>query len=300
MKLSKKNIMILGLFIISNINIFAENITTDFGNAIIDSETHQAIGQNYRQRFIILHYTALDNEKSIKVLTTQEVSSHYLITDKDEDPIYNLVPDDKRAWHAGASEWKSSKNLNDSSIGIEIVNLGLTSTINQNVDISKNNLSLIDESKKFTATHKQDVFSKAQIDKIAVLIKYLSEKYAIEPTNILGHSDIAPQRKPDPGPAFPWKELYVKYNIGIWYDDITKDSFMQSEAPNFDYISMSTIQTEFKKFGYPIEITNVFDTQTRNVIRAFQYRFRPSNFDGIIDLETYSILKALNEKYNKK
>ncbi len=257
----------------NNVNTL-QNISNSAGSATLDS-TYSATGQNNRERFIILHYTATNREISLKTLTKDEVSSDFLVTDDKNDPIFALVPENKRAWHAGQSEWKSTKNLNDSSIGIEIVNDG-------------------DSSGSFVP------YKSFQIKNVAVLVKYLAEKYDIPPTQILGHSDIAPQRKSDPGPLFPWKELYTKYNIGMWYDEDRKKAYEYEFSSKFDDVTASEIQNELKKFGYAISITNQLDKQTSNVIRVFQHRFRPRKYDGKMDLETFAILKALNEKYENK
>ena len=290
--------LLFACLLISGYSLHANNsksdvqiIKNDAGAETIDPVTYKSVGQNFRQRFIILHYTALDDENSIKVLTEQEVSAHFLITTRDEEPIYNLVPEDKRAWHAGESEWKSSKNLNDSSIGIEIVNLGLNEDILDDTDVGVE--------RALKNQYRQAPYTEEQIKKIAILVKYLSEKYEIAPENILGHSDVAPHRKLDPGPMFPWKTLYDKYNIGMWYDEDEKNKIQTEIGAEFSTLTVTAYQNEFKKFGYAIQITGVYDKQTANVIKAFQLHFRQENFNGALDIETYSILKALNKKYIK-
>lgn len=250
-----------------------ETISNSAGSITVDS-SYTSKGQNYRQRFIILHYTAVNRDGSLRALTGNDVSSHYLVSDQKNDPVFYLVDENKRAWHAGASEWKTTKNLNDSSIGIEIVNNG-------------------DVSGRF------EPFKDFQIKEVAVLVRHLVDKYEIPPTNILGHSDIAPQRKPDPGPLFPWEELNKKYNIGMWYDSSSKSMYESQYASTWDTIPAATVQAEFSKFGYAVNQTGRWDEQTKNIIKAFQYHFRPSKYDGKLDLETYAILKALNDKYNK-
>ena len=297
MRIRKIGLLFVNLLILGN-SLHANNsksdvqvIKNDAGTETIDPVTYNSVGQNFRQRFIILHYTALDDEYSIKVLTEQEVSAHFLITTRDEESIYNLVPEDKRAWHAGESEWKSSKNLNDSSIGIEIVNLGLNEDILDDTDVGVE--------RALKNQYRQAPYTEEQIKKIAILVKYLSEKYEIAPENILGHSDVAPQRKLDPGPMFPWKELYDKYNIGMWYDEDEKNKIQTEIGAEFSTLTVTAYQNEFKKFGYAIQITGVYDKQTANVIKAFQLHFRQENFNGALDIETYSILKALNKKYIK-
>ena len=136
--------------------------------------------------------------------------------------------------------------------------------------------------------YRQAPYTEEQIKKIAILVKYLSEKYEIAPENILGHSDVAPQRK-----------LYDKYNIGMWYDEDEKNKIQTEIGAEFSTLTVTAYQNEFKKFGYAIQITGVYDKQTANVIKAFQLHFRQENFNGALDIETYSILKALNKKYIK-
>lgn len=241
-----------------------------------------SLGQGFRQRFLILHYTALDNEKSINVLTQQAVSSHYLVNDLPDNEIYQLVDENKRAYHAGVSYWRNTTRLNDNSIGIEIVNTGYTPD-----SLGK---------KQFYS------FPDYQFRKVAALAKDIVERYMIPPTNVLAHSDIAPNRKQDPGPLFPWKRLYEEYQIGMWYDDSTKQSLY---APALEEIMISyneikfilKVQEAFNKFGYDIKITGIWDKQTQKVIEAFQYHFRPDNYEGVLDAETWAILQALLIKY---
>ena len=143
-------------------------------------------------KFIIFHYTGMKSEKeAVDRLTDikSQVSSHYLI--KNNGKIITLVPDLYIAWHAGISSWKNYKSLNKNSIGIEIANPG--------------------------HNFKYKKFSKAQISGLVNLSKFLIKKYKINSKNILGHSDIAPERKKDPGEKFPW-EFLSKKGISYWYD----------------------------------------------------------------------------------
>ena len=237
----------------ANPNRRSETISNSAGTIRVDT-SYNSQGQDYRQKFIILHYTAGNRDSSLKTLTKNEVSAHYMVSDNKSEPVYSLVDENKRAWHAGVSDWKGRNNLNDTSVGIEIVNGG-------------------DVSGTFVP------YKDFQIKEVAVLVKYLADKYEIPATNILGHSDIAPQRKSDPGPLFPWKELYTKYNIGMWYDNDTKNNYEREYSTKLSMMPVSEIQRELNKFGY---------------------HFRPSNYSGEMDVETFAILKALNEKYNKK
>ena len=245
-----------------------------------------AVAQNFRQKYIILHYTAKKKKKSVSVLTQQSVSSHYLVNNLGDKDIYQLVDENKRSYHAGISAWRNDKMLNDTSIGIEIVNPGYTT------DASG--------AKIFPD------FDEHQMKKVAALVKDIATRYMIPPTNILAHSDIAPTRKQDPGPKFPWKKLYDEYQIGMWYDDASKDAFLnqansedfalQQNTPQFIY----KFQSALKTFGYDLAASGTIDDATKKTIEAFQYHFRPQKYDGIMDVETWAILQALNQKYPNK
>ncbi|KFF12919.1 N-acetylmuramoyl-L-alanine amidase [Chryseobacterium soli] len=244
-----------------------------------------AIAQNFRQKYLILHYTALPDDKSITVLTQQSVSAHYLVNNTGDNEIYQLVDENKRSYHAGVSSWRSDKNLNDTSIGIEIVNTGYASD---------------STGKKIFAP-----FSDDQVKKVAALAKDIIIRYQIPATNVLAHSDIAPTRKQDPGPMFPWKKLYDQYQIGMWYDETSKQNFFNTAQSDFavrysDASFIFLIQTAFQKFGYGLELSGKWDDTTKKTIEAFQYHFRPQNYDGIMDAETWAILQSLNQKYPTK
>lgn len=258
----------------------------------IDSQTYRAKNYDNRIKSIILHYTAINNEKSIKALTEGQVSSHYLITDISKDPIFSLVNDEKRAWHAGKSEFLGRTNLNDSSIGIEIVNLGYISPKGK-LHPQVTNLNSSKES--FVEKELFIPYDEIQIRKAAFLVKELIEKYKISPKMILGHSDIAFERKKDPGPLFPWKMLYDEYGVGAWYEEVDKIEYMNPDE--FSKMNIEEIKSEFRKYGYELPKTEIWDTASVQGIYAFQMHFRPENIDGIVDLETYAILRALNKKY---
>ncbi|MDR2235381.1 MAG: N-acetylmuramoyl-L-alanine amidase [Chryseobacterium sp.] len=244
-----------------------------------------AIAQNFRQRYLILHYTALADDKSITVLTQQGVSAHYLVNNTGDNEIYQLVDENKRSYHAGVSAWRNDKNLNDTSIGIEIVNTGYTADA---------------AGKRIFAP-----FSDEQVKKVAALAKDIITRYQIPATNVLAHADIAPTRKQDPGPQFPWKRLYDQYQIGMWYDEATKQNFLTQAQVDLaakynDASFIFNIQTALQKFGYALEFSGKWDDATKKTIEAFQYHFRPQNYDGIMDAETWAILQALMQKYPTK
>ena len=253
---------------------------------IIDSETYQATGKSERIKSIVLHYTVSNNARSIKTLTTGQVSAHYLILDHNDDKIYNLVPENERAWHAGNGGFAGRTILNDTSIGIEIVNSGIKPEYR---DALKNgNLD-------YHPYEHYVEFDELQIKKVAQLVQDLAARYKISPKNIIGHADMAPSRKIDPGAKFPWQRLYTEHGIGAWYDEFDKQFFMHQDA--FAAATIPEIKQAFRDYGYQINDTDEWDKASRNVVYAFLLHFRPQQPTGELDLETYAILKALNKKY---
>ena len=257
-----------------------QTVVKNIGKFQVDSNSYVATGKNERIQFIVVHYTATDNLGSIKELTSSRVSSHFLVLDEDDNKIYSLVPLEQRAWHAGASSFRGRTNINDTSVGIEIVSDGIAK------EYRNNPYPLYDHYVEFKPI---------QIEKTAQIIKYVAEKYNIPTKNIVAHSDIAPGRKKDPGAKFPWKELYDKYNIGAWYDEADKQSFMNEEK--FNATSIREIKDELRKYGYEINRLDEWDKESKDVVYAFQLHFNPKNPTGEMDLETFAILKALNKKY---
>lgn len=258
-------------------------------NYSADSKTYQATGKSERIKTIVLHYTVSDNERSIKTLTTGNVSAHYLILDNDDDKIYNLVPESERAWHAGDGGFSGRTILNDTSIGIEIVNAGIKPEYR---DALKN--STLD----YRPYHHYVEFDELQIKKVAQLVQDIAARYDISPKNIIGHADMAPSRKIDPGAKFPWKRLYVDYGIGAWYDEFDKQFLLNQEA--FESATIPEIKQAFRQYGYQINDTDTWDEASRDVVYAFQLHFRPQQPTGNMDSETYAILQALNQKYAGK
>ncbi|MBP2279431.1 N-acetyl-anhydromuramyl-L-alanine amidase AmpD [Psychrobacter sp. PL15] len=280
-----KNITSLALALCMTLPLIGCVSTTE-PRYIIDSNTYQATGKSERIKFIILHYTVGDNERSLKQLTTGNVSAHYLILNNDDDKIYNLVSESERAWHAGDGGFAGRTILNDTSIGIEIVNDGIKP-----------------EYRKALKRGVQDYhpyehyveFEEIQIKKVAQLVQDLALRYDISPKNIIGHSDMAPSRKIDPGAKFPWQRLYEQYGIGAWYDEQDKQLFMNQDE--FAAASVQEIKQEFREYGYRINDTDVWDKKSHDVIYAFQLHFSPQHLTATMDLETYAVLKALNKKY---
>ena len=222
-------------------------------------------------KFIIFHYTGMKKEfDSINRLTStlSKVSSHYFI--KNNGQIITLVPDLYIAWHAGVSSWKNYKFLNKHSIGIEISNPG------------------------HEFNYKK--FSKKQIKSILRLTKFLIKKYKIKSQNILGHSDIAPTRKKDPGEKFPWE--YLSSNkIGIWHK-LDKKKLEKNRYLKTNDSEKNSFYKNLKLIGYHTKV--VFkdskisiNKYTKIITKAFQRRFRQDQINGIIDQECLMISKNL-------
>lgn len=231
--------------------------------------------QSERIKYIIIHYTFSDLPRSLETLTQADVSSHYLITDGEKPFIYQLVDDSQQANHAGLSSWKIYNQLNASSIGIEIVNLGFAETA---------------EGRAWYP------YPQAQIDQLILLLKKLVIKYKIKPENILGHNEIAPQRKQDPGPAFPWQQLADAGLIpSIDQNHINERSaFYQTQLPDVLWF-----QQKLAQHGYAVPQTGELDQATRNVLAVFQSRYRQARVDGVPDAETAAILDVLTSPLMK-
>ena len=215
-------------------------------------------------KFVIIHYTGMQSEiESINRLKdiNSKVSCHYFINRK--GLVIRMVKDNKIAWHAGKSKWKNFKNLNEHSIGIELVNKGH--------DLGYQN------------------FNDIQILSLINLCKILKKKYAIKRENFLGHSDIAPLRKLDPGEKFPWKKL-SKYNLGCWYGSINK-KFITIKKKNENLFFRN-----LHKIGYRYFNVNKRTKKDELIIKSFQQHYLPQNLSGKIDSETLEISRFLANK----
>ena len=219
-------------------------------------------------KFLIFHYTGMKSEKSsiTRLIGMQsEVSTHYFI--KKDGKILLMVPDLYIAWHAGISQWKKFAYLNKKSIGIEIANPG----------------------------HKNGYknYSKKQINSLIILSSFLIKKYKINKNFVLGHSDIAPERKKDPGELFPWR-LLSKKKIGIWHT-LNESKLKQFRMKKLSVIEKSIFISYLRKIGYQsrrklCKNNKIFE---KLLIKAFQRRFRPSLINGISDKECLFISKNL-------
>ncbi|MBN3863234.1 N-acetylmuramoyl-L-alanine amidase [Pseudomonas frederiksbergensis] len=233
--------------------------------------SHPSANHDSRVQFVVMHYTSASLEDSLQLLTHGEVSSHYLIGDDKRATIYKLMDENLRAWHAGESEWQGRTWLNSSSIGIEIVNPGFQDTPTGRLWYP---------------------YSEAQVQSLIFLLKDISKRQGISPRHIIGHSDIAPMRKLDPGPLFPWKRLAAE-GLGIWPDEQVVARQQAQFAVQLP--SISWFQGQLARLGYATPQTGELDVETRNVLAAFQLHFRPSRFDGTPDAQTAALLQVLNQ-----
>ena len=230
------------------------------------SEQYAAQSQDSRVQYIVLHYTQTIFAESLDTLTHGPVSSHYLV-DANPPRIYRLVPEDRRAWHAGKSFWQGQTGLNASSIGIEIVNDG-----------NRGNLE-----GPFAP------WDPAQIEAVVALVKDIAARHGVQPHHIVGHSDIAPQRKQDPGAAFPWQTL-VAAGLVPWPDE-TQVAAAQTRFSGA-VPSVGWFQEKLAAHGFEVPRNGELDDATRRVIISFQMKYRPARWDGEPDAETAAWLEV--------
>ena len=239
-----------------------------------------AVAAYPRVKVLVIHYTADDFDSSLATLTDRNVSAHYLVPDNPpvrngKPVIWQLVPEQELAWHAGISFWRGTNRINDTSIGIELENRGWQREGGQ---------------KRFSP------FNPAQIEVLAKLARDIISRYNIQPDNVVAHADIAPQRKDDPGPLFPWAAL-AKQGIGAWPDPARVNFWLMGRRPD-EPVDSGALLTLLGRYGY--EVTpDMTPAQQKRVIEAFQMHFRPARYDGVADAQTEAIAEALLEKYGQ-
>jgi N-acetylmuramoyl-L-alanine amidase len=248
-------------------------VTTEGGVPI---DTHYtAKGQDSRVLFLVLHYTVTNLPDSIRILTQQEVSAHYLLSDESPPRIYRLVDENRRAWHSGASAWQENRRLNSSSIGIEIVHPGIKPGTPDGP----------------AQDRIYQPFSQAQIDALVPLVQDIVKRHEIKPERILGHGEVSAQYKEDPGPTFPWKRLAELGITPPWPDPdrvAAQRALYEAALPEVLWF-----QKALAKHGYEIVPTGTMDKPTQRVLMNFQMRYRPENYSGQPDAESAAILYVL-------
>jgi N-acetylmuramoyl-L-alanine amidase len=214
---------------------------------------------------IILHYTGMaTGEAALARLCDPDaqVSAHYLV--EEDGRVFRLVAEERRAWHAGVSFWKGDKDINARSIGVEIVNPG----------------------------HEfgYRAFPDAQIASVVGLLTDVRSRWTIPDGRILGHSDVSPERKTDPGELFPWRRLH-EAGHGLWADPIAAPG--ESLAEGDDGLGVFALQAALQKLGYDIPPSARYDSRTRVIVSAFQRHWAPHRIDGVADGETRARLMGV-------
>ncbi|WP_233492825.1 N-acetylmuramoyl-L-alanine amidase [Chromobacterium sp. ATCC 53434] len=248
-------------------------------------ESHISANQDSRVRTLVFHYTAVDFASSLKLLTEAQyrTSAHYLVPDaatlSGRPAVLRLVAEERRAWHAGDSCWRGQRYLNGGSIGVEIVNRGYPSPLQDDWPPMRRDWEAFDD---------------AQIALVGNLAADIVARHQIRPCDVVGHADIAPGRKMDPGPKFPWERLYREFGVGAWPDDEDVRRFLplQPKAAN-----ATSWQRRLAAYGYDVPQSGEWDVKTRDAIVAFQMHFRPARYDGEPDAESSAIVDALLRKY---
>ena len=214
---------------------------------------------------VVIHYTGMKTgEAALARLRDPEakVSAHYLI--ERDGRIFRLVPEERRAWHAGVSFWKGHRDINARSLGVELVNPG--------------------------EEHGYVSFPDLQIDALLMLLEHVRTRWAVADGDIVGHSDVAPARKVDPGPLFPWKRL-AKAGHGHWVEPTPAPGAPLGEGESGPGVFL--VQAGLTRLGYDCVPSGAFDGATRTIVEAFQRHWRPERVDGVMDGETRARLMAL-------
>jgi N-acetylmuramoyl-L-alanine amidase len=191
-----------------------------------------------------------------------KVSAHYMV--EEDGRVFALVPEARRAWHAGRSFWAGDTDINAASIGVEIVNPGHEFGYRP--------------------------FPPAQIDAVITLLDDVRSRWTIPDSRILAHSDVAPDRKTDPGELFPWRIL-AEAGQGLWAEPAPAPGAALGEGD--EGLGVLTLRSALARLGYDCPRTGVYDAGLGLIVRAFQRHWRPSSVDGIADGETRARLIAL-------
>ena len=239
----------------------------DYSDAcVLPSPNHGARSRSIST--LVMHYTGMPTaESALELLCSPlaQVSAHYVV--EEDGKILQLVPEERRAWHAGVSYWAGETDLNASSIGIEIAHPG----------------------------HKDaHPFPPRQIESVIKLSRDICRRRNISQHRVLAHSDIAPKRKIDPGEFFPWDAL-AQAGVGSYVEAAPPDD-KQPLTIGAQGSDVCGLQQKLVRFGYRLEITGIYDEDTRITVAAFQRHFRPARVDGQVDISTSETLSRLLER----
>ncbi len=236
---------------------------------LVIDDSHVAVSQDSRVRVLVLHYTQADFPRAMQILARGGLSVHYLLSDESPPRIYRLVDENRRAYHAGQSSWQGAGPLNAISIGIEVVHPGVEQG---------------PQGPRFLPWRE---------DQIAALIPLVADivrRHEIPPDRVVGHSDVAPQRKVDPGPLFPWARL-AERGLVAWPDAAR----VAAARPGFErqLPDATWFQQALAGVGYEVPRHGAWDEPTRRVLAAFQMKYRPARHDGQPDAESAALLAGL-------
>jgi N-acetylmuramoyl-L-alanine amidase len=240
---------------------------------VVPSPNHSERKDGRRPDMILLHYTGmLDANEALERLSSRvsEVSAHYLVFE--DGRIVQLVQESRRAWHAGTALWGGESDINSCSIGIEIANPG-------------HEFGYPD-------------FPSRQIAAVTALCRSIFTRYAIPAVRVLGHSDVAPARKMDPGEKFPWRTLYDS-GIGHWVKAVSLTEEGAVFALGDRGEEVAAMQTALAEYGYGVAVSGAYDSTTSDVVMAFQRHFRPQRVDGIGDASTRKTLQEVLAQRNR-
>ncbi len=240
---------------------FAEPVVVD-----LPSPNHGPRAEGTRIDFLILHYTGMPSESGALAWLRDprsEVSSHYFV--HGDGAVVRLVPEERRAWHAGVARWRGLSDINSRSIGVEIANPG--------------------------HDHGYRDFPDVQIAAVIGLCRGIVVRHGIYPQHVLAHSDVAPARKADPGEKFPWDALH-RAGVGHLVPPVPVRGGRFFQAGDAGP-PVAALQQMLAIYGYDVDASGVFDETTRAAVTAFQRHFRPDRVDGIADQSTIETLHAL-------
>jgi|TARA_R100000005_G_C5003995_1_gene212898 N-acetylmuramoyl-L-alanine amidase len=232
------------------------------------SPNFDARGEGVRIDMLVLHYTGMQSgPAAIKRLCDPEakVSAHYVV--EEDGRIFKLVEEERRAWHAGVSFWRGERDINARSVGIEIVNPG----------------------------HEfgYRAFPAPQMASVAKLAVDIVTRHQIPPRNVVGHSDVAPMRKEDPGELFDWQWL-AGQGVGLWPEtEAVLKGDMPTVGPGMAGKGMKDLRHALAEIGYEVAADGPYDAAIECVVRAFQRHWRPARVDGIADVETQARIYAV-------
>ena len=233
--------------------------------SFIDRPTPNFDARRSLPDMIILHYTGMESgEAAIERLCDPEarVSAHYVV--EEDGRIFRLAPEERRCWHAGISHWRGEEELNHVSIGIEFVNPG----------------------------HEfgYRAFPEAQVQAVIALVGDIRTRWTISNDRIIGHSDVAPDRKEDPGELFPWKHL-SELGHGLWVEVGAAPGAALAEGE--EGLGVLALQAGLNRLGYDCPPSGKYDATTTTIVRAFQRHWLQTRFDGVADGETRARLVGL-------